>query len=131
MLNISASLAMLSKKRQHVKASGVPKFWPIKGTVSRDFQPFFWLNRFDLGPIWTDKNVCPRSQRLRWHGFSVVTVPLKSWLTSQTPCGRSHWSEKSTCKECNITLFICLGITRNTDLNLAMFQVLTIGTSLS
>ena len=28
----------------------------LKGTVSRDFWPFFWLKRFDLGSIWTGKN---------------------------------------------------------------------------
>ena len=50
----------------------------LKGTVSQDFLTFFWLKRFDLGPIWTGKNgfanffvfakilaknVCPRSKR--------------------------------------------------------------------
>ena len=29
---------------------------PVKVTVSRDLWLFFLLKRFDLGPIWTDKN---------------------------------------------------------------------------
>ena len=28
----------------------------LKGTVSRDFLPLFWLIRFELGPMWTGKN---------------------------------------------------------------------------
>ena len=53
----------------------------FKGTVSRDVWPFFLLKRFDLCPLWTDKNsfakkfaknVCLRSQRLRRHWTSVV-----------------------------------------------------------
>ena len=28
----------------------------LKGTVSRDFRQFFWLKRFDLGPLLRGKN---------------------------------------------------------------------------
>ena len=58
----------------------------VKGTVLRNVWPFL-LKSFDLGPIWTGKNVfanffvfarifaksvCPHSQRLRQYGVSVV-----------------------------------------------------------
>ena len=32
------------------------KYVTLKGSVSRDFCPFFLVERFNLGPIWTGKN---------------------------------------------------------------------------
>ena len=58
----------------------------LKWQCHEIFDHFFLLKRFDLGPIWTGKNgfanffvfakifaknVCPRSQQIRWHRFSI------------------------------------------------------------
>ena len=49
----------------------------LKGQCHEIFDHFL-LKKFYLGPIWTAKNsfanLCPRSQRLRWHTGNYFTL---------------------------------------------------------
>ena len=64
----------------------IARIYSLKGTVSRDFRHLFY-QKTTTDPKWTGKNgfvkfsflrrysqinVCPRSQQLRWHGVSIV-----------------------------------------------------------